>query len=170
MYAFAIPRGGFVAAISLLIALPGLAAEAASSAAPAPVVREQVHGHFEVKLKPLGDAVSSQGVTLGRMSLDKHFHGALDARGEGEMLTALTGNKGSAGYVAMERVSGSLQGRQGSFVLQHSGSMQAGAQSLTIEVVPDSASGDLVGLRGSMRITVRDGQHLYDFDYTLPVR
>lgn len=119
-------------------------------------------GTFEVKLTP-----QATDDKLGRMSIDKQFHGDLEATSKGEMLTAGTDVQGSAGYVAIERVSGTLQGRNGTFVLQHSGTMTRGAPQLTITVVPDSGTGQLVGLAGKMVINIADGKHSYDFEYTL---
>jgi hypothetical protein len=125
-------------------------------------------GTFEVKLVPLVLDDNAEDATLGRMSIDKQFHGDLEATSKGQMLTAGTGVKGSAGYVAIERVSGTLHGRSGTFVLQHSGTMTRGAPQLTITVVPDSGTGQLVSLAGKMAIKIADGKHSYDFDYTLP--
>ena len=124
-------------------------------------------GTFEVKLNPQTPEDKAEGSTLGRMSIDKQFHGDLEATSKGEMLSALTSVKGSAGYVAIERVSGTLQGRSGTFVLQHSGSMARGSHQLTITVVPDSGTGELVGLAGQMAIQIADGKHSYEFEYTL---
>jgi hypothetical protein len=124
-------------------------------------------GAFEVKLTPQGTDEKAERGTLGRMSIDKQFHGDLEATSKGEMLTAGTNVKGSAGYVAIERVTGALHGSGGTFLLQHSGTMTRGAPQLTITVVPDSGTGDLVGLAGKMVITIVDGKHSYDFDYTL---
>src|SRR5713226_9568748 len=107
-------------------------------------------GTFEVKLSPQGTDDKSGDATIGRMSIDKQFHGDLEATSKGEMLNAVTSVKGSAGYVAMERVSGTLHGRSGAFVLQHSGTMTRSALELTITVVPDSGTGQLVGLTGRM--------------------
>lgn len=123
-------------------------------------------GSFEVKLlpQPLADADSG----LGRLSIDKVFSGDLQGTSKGEMLSALTPVKGSAGYVAIERVTGTLQGRSGSFVLQHLGTMNRGAPTLTVLVVPDSGTEGLAGIAGSLSINITDGQHLYTFDYTLP--
>ena len=104
---------------------------------------------------------------IGRMSIDKQFRGDLEAVSKGEMLSASTEIEGSAGYVAMERVSGTLHGRRGTFVLQHSGTMNRGEPHLTISVVPDSGAGELVGLTGSMTITIIDGKHSYDFEYKI---
>jgi hypothetical protein len=120
-------------------------------------------GTFEVKLTP------QEGVAegLGRMSIEKTFRGDLEATSAGEMLTAGTAVKGSAGYVAIERVVGTLHGRGGSFVLQHSGTMTRGAPQLTITVVPDSGTDELVGLIGTMAIIIEGGGHSYEFDYTI---
>jgi hypothetical protein len=101
------------------------------------------------------------------MSIDKRFHGDLEATSKGEMLMAGTAVEGSAGYVAIEIVSGTLQGRSGTFVLQHSGTMTRGAPQLTITVVPDSGTGQLLGLAGRMTIIIAGGKHSYDFEYTL---
>jgi hypothetical protein len=124
-------------------------------------------GTFEVKVAPLAED-KGEGSTLGRMSIDKRFHGDLEATSKGEMLTAMTEVKGSAGYVAIERVSGTLQGRKGSFVLLHRGIMTGGAQELSLTVVPDSGSGQLVGLTGKMEIKIVEGKHFYEFEYALP--
>jgi hypothetical protein len=101
------------------------------------------------------------------MPIEKQFSGDLEATSKGEMLTAGTSVKGSAGYVAIEKVSGALHGRSGTFVLQHSGTMTRGAPQLTITVVPDSGTGELVGLAGKMVINIVNGKHSYDFEYTL---
>jgi hypothetical protein len=101
------------------------------------------------------------------MSLDKQFHGDLQGAGKGQMLTATTAVKGSAGYVAIERVSGVLHGRSGTFILQHTGTMTRGALQLSITVVPDSGTDQLAGLAGTMSITMAEGKHSYDFTYTL---
>jgi hypothetical protein len=129
-------------------------------------VMTRASGTFEVKLVP--QATDDKGdPLLGRTSLDKQFRGDLDATSKGEMLSAGPNVKGSGGYVAIERVSGTLQGRKGSFVLQHSGTMTRGAQQLTISVVPDSGTGQLVALTGKMNINIVDGKHFYDFEYAL---
>lgn len=121
-------------------------------------------GTFEVKMAPLETAAAP----VGRMSLDKVFHGDLEATSKGEMLAFRTEVEGSAGYVAMERVTGTLGGRAGTFVLQHYGIMNRGAPHLTLEVVPDSGTGELAGISGSMKIIIEPGKHSYEFDYTLP--
>ena len=125
-------------------------------------------GTFTVELKPQSEPDTADGVSLGRMSLDKRFEGDLVASGKGEMLTALSPVKGSAGYVAIERVSGTLQGRSGSFVFQHSGTMDQGAQRLSISVVPGTGTGALTGITGTFKIDVVEGKHLYEFEYSLP--
>jgi hypothetical protein len=125
-------------------------------------------GTFEVKLTPQPPDDKAEGATLGRMSGDKQFHGDLEGTSKVQMLTAMTDVKGSAGYVAIERVTGTLHGHTGSFVLQHSGSSNRGATQLSITVVPDSGTGQLVGIAGKMTITITDGKHSYDFEYTLP--
>lgn len=126
-------------------------------------------GSFTVQMKPLSESGFGDGsANLGRMSLDKSFEGDLVALGKGEMLTATTLTKGSAGYVAIERVSGTLHGRKGSFVLQHSGHMDRGAPELAIRVVADSGAGDLVGIEGVLKIRIEAGRHFYDFEYSLP--
>jgi predicted flavoprotein YhiN len=124
-------------------------------------------GTFEVNLNPQTPDDKTEGATLSRMSIDKQFHGDLEATSKGEMLTAVTGVKGSAGYVAIERVSGTLHGRSGSFVFQHSGTLTRGTQQLSITVVPDSGTDQLMGLAGKMAIKIADGKHSYDFEYTL---
>lgn len=131
------------------------------------VVTKHASGPFEVKVNPLPAYNDAEGAMLGRMSLDKQFHGDLEATSKGEMLTAGTNVKGSAGYVAIERVSGTLHGRSGTFVLQHIGAMNRGEPQMTITVVPDSGTGQLVGLAGKMAINIADGKHSYDFEYTL---
>jgi Protein of unknown function (DUF3224) len=125
-------------------------------------------GAFNVEMKPQTEPSSADGVSLGRMSLDKRFEGDLVATGAGEMLTALTPNQGSAGYVAIERVTGTLRGRSGSFVFQHSGTMDQGTQRLSITVVPGSGTGELAGISGNFKINIAEGRHLYEFEYSLP--
>lgn len=126
-------------------------------------------GTFDVKLVPQGAEDKGEGSTLGRLSLDEQFHGDLEGTAKGEMLTALTDVKGSAGYVAIERVTCTLDGRHGSFVLLHRGIMSRGAQDLTITVVPDSGAGQLVGLAGQFNLKIVEGKHFYDLEYTLKV-
>lgn len=126
-------------------------------------------GPFDVKLAPQPPDEATGGDAIGRMALDKRFHGDLDATSKGQMLAHRSGVAGSAGYVAMEIVSGTLHGRTGTFVLQHSGTMNRGAQHLALAVVPDSGTGELEGLAGTMNIVIEEGgKHFYAFDYTLP--
>ena len=122
-------------------------------------------GTFEVRLVPQDD--KSENASLGRMTIEKLFYGDLEGASRGQMLTALTSVEGSAGYVAIERVSGTLHGRSGSFTLQHSSLMRRGEPQQNIIVVPDSGTGQLAGLAGKMVIKIGRGEHSYDFEYTL---
>ncbi|HEX5127045.1 MAG TPA: DUF3224 domain-containing protein [Rhodocyclaceae bacterium] len=124
-------------------------------------------GIFEVKLNPQAPEENVGDPSVGRMSLDKQFHGDLEASSRGQMLAVMTDIKGSAGYVAMERVAGKLHGRSGSFALQHSGTMTRGTPQLSVTVVPDSGTDQLAGLAGAMTIDIADGKHSYIFEYTL---
>ena len=126
-----------------------------------------ITGEFTVAMQPeaMSDVAADSGI--GRMSLDKHYQGALQAEGKGEMLAYMDRALGSGVYVAVERVTGAVEGRSGSFLLHHTGIMTRGAPGLTVAVVPDSGSGELAGLRGTLNIRMEDGKHYYDFDYTL---
>jgi hypothetical protein len=124
-------------------------------------------GAFEVKLAPLAPYNTAEGAALGRASLDKVFDGDLVATSAGEMLTAGNPKSGSAGYVAVERVTGTLHGRTGTFALMHTGRMTRGTPSLEITVVPDSGTDELTGLSGSLEIMVVEKKHLYIFDYAI---
>jgi hypothetical protein len=127
----------------------------------------KVSGEFDVRMTP--QAQDGGADAPGRMLLDKRYHGALEAVSVGQMLALMTGTPGSAGYVAIERVTGSVDGRQGSFAVQHSGTMTRGLPGLLITVVPDSGTGALEGISGVMQIRVEGGnKHFYDFDYSLP--
>jgi hypothetical protein len=126
---------------------------------------QHARGSFEVTLAPQPADAYADGAALGRLSIDKRFHGDLDATSKGQMLTGMSAVKGSAGYVAIERVSGTLGGRTGSFVLQHSGTMTRGAPRLSVSVVPDSGTDELAGLTGTMTIDVANGAHSYAFEY-----
>jgi Protein of unknown function (DUF3224) len=126
----------------------------------------RVTGPFEVKMTPQSNDTPAEGAALGRMSLDKQYHGDLEASSTGEMLSAMTAVKGSAGYVAIERVTGTLQGKYGTFVLQHNATMNRGTPQLNIIVVPDSGTGDLTGLSGTMAINIVEKKHFYDFEFT----
>ncbi|MCI4364546.1 MAG: DUF3224 domain-containing protein [Thermoplasmata archaeon] len=125
-------------------------------------------GTFEVTMSPQGPDDIAEGSTLSRLSLSKRFHGDLEAVSKGDMMTAMGEVEGSAGYVAIERVTGTLHGRRGSFVLQHGGIMTKSSQQLTILVVPDSGSGELTGLSGRLAIKMEEGVHSYRFEYILP--
>ena len=130
------------------------------------LVTKHARGTFDVKINPqVDDKFGDRPV--GRMLLDKQFHGDLEAVSKGQMLAVGTDVPGSAGYVAIERVTGTLHGRSGSFILQHSGTMTRGAPQLTVTVVPDSGTGELAGLAGKMTINIAEGKHFYEFDYTL---
>jgi hypothetical protein len=124
-------------------------------------------GTFEVNLQPLPLADTEAGPLMGRLTINKTFSGGLQATSKGEMLSAGTAVKGSAGYVAMERVTGTLNGKTGSFVLQHSGTMNRGVPQLTVSVVPDSGTDELAGLTGTLSIQIVDGRHSYAMDYEI---
>lgn len=128
-----------------------------------------VTGPFEVKIVPQKpDNPPAEAAKLARMSIDKQFHGDLEATSQGEMLSVITETPGSAGYVALERVTGTLGGRSGSFVLQHNATMNRGVPNLNIEVVPDSGTNHLKSLTGKMNIRIEaGGKHFYEFDYRL---
>ena len=129
-----------------------------------------VSGEFEVKLNPQKpDNPEAESAGLGRMSLDKRFHGALEATSKGEMLSIMTEVKSSGVYVAIERVTGTLDGRSGTFILHHRGVMTRGVPELSVTVVPDSGTGELTGLTGEMQIQMPGGKHFYEFSYALPV-
>lgn len=146
-----------------------LAASLALTAPAAPsgksvMIEHTAKGSFDVKLTPIG----TTGSPVGAMTIAKTFHGDLDATSTGQMLAVRTATEGSAGYVAMEQVTGTLAGHDGSFALQHSGSMNRGSATLSVTVVPDSGTGKLAGLTGTMDIQVSPGRHDYVFRYALP--
>ncbi len=124
-------------------------------------------GSFEVKLTPPASADAGD-TALARMLIDKKISGDLDATSQGQMLSTMNNDKGSGGYVAMERITGRLQGRDGSFILQHTATMTRSVPQLSITVVPDSGTGQLAGIGGAMTIKIDQGNHSYDFEYTLP--
>lgn len=133
------------------------------------VMTMHASGTFDVKLNvQKADSSAAESAKLGRMSIEKQFQGELTGTSAGEMLSVGTEVKGSAGYVAMERVSGTLHGRAGTFALQHSGTMTRGEPQLSVTVVPDSGTGELVGIAGQMSIKIIDRKHFYEFEYTLP--
>lgn len=127
----------------------------------------QASGTFDVKLIPQAAEENVGDPSVGRLAIEKQFHGDLEADSKGQMLAAGTDVPDSAGYVALERVVGLLHGLSGSFVLQHNGSMARGLPALTITVVPDSGTGALVGLSGSMTINIVNDQHFYNFEYVI---
>jgi len=127
----------------------------------------RAEGLFDVTRTPEAVHDKAEGL-LGRHALDKQYHGALAALAVGEMLSAGTATPGSAGYVAIEKVAGTLDGRAGSFYLQHSGTLTRGEGSLVIHVIPDSGTDALTGLSGTMQIVIADGKHTYIFDYEIP--
>ncbi len=151
-------RTFWLACLPALLAIPAFAREETPP-------MHHATGSFEVKLQP---QAAREDAGLGRMSLDKVFSGDLSATSRGEMLAARTPQEGSAAYVAIETVQGTLAGHAGSFVLAHRGLLDRGAQTQAISVVPDSGTGALAGLRGEMKIRIEGGRHYYDFDYTLP--
>jgi hypothetical protein len=160
----------FAMSATICIAAPPSAAAPNNSSQSSPTGAKRMsqiaEGAFDVKMVPQS-ADPAGGESIGRMLLDKRFHGVLDATSKGQMLAMRTAVEGSAGYVAMEVVTGKLDGRQGSFVLQHSGTMNRGAPTLTLTVVPDSGTGELAGLSGSMAIDIAEGKHGYRFEYSL---
>ena len=125
-------------------------------------------GTFEVKNSPLGADEALNGTAIGRFGLDKQFHGDLEGASKGEMLGAGTPATGTAGYVAIEQCTGTLQGRTGSFALQHFGTMEDNKFDLLVKVVPGSGTGELSGIAGTMTIAIANGKHSWKFDYSLP--
>jgi len=158
-------------AVSRFVAITVLSVIAISSTLTAAAFQKgptmsHATGTFDVKVVPQTDDKADPN--LGRMTIDKQFHGDLEGTSKGQMLTGMTEVKGSAGYVAIEKVTGSLKGRSGSFILQHTGVMNRNVPQLTITVVPDSGTGQLAGLTGKLTINIADGKHSYDFEYSLP--
>jgi hypothetical protein len=125
-------------------------------------------GSFAVNIIPQPPEDKTEGLTLGRMLIEKKFQGDLEAAGKGQTLTGMTEVKGSGAYVAIERVTGTLHGRTGSFILHHLGIMERGAPRLNVSVVPDSGTRDLAGIAGTMTIIIAEGKHSYELAYTLP--
>ena len=161
-----------VLAIALIAGLAATTLSANDDTQKGNAMTRHAQGPFDVKVAPVAQEPHPDGITLGRFSLEKQYHGALEAAARGEMLTAGGAVKGSAGYVAVERVDGTLDGRRGSFALQHLGQMSdTGGQRLTIVVVPGSGTGELAGIDGQLDIRITpDGAHSYDLAYTLPAR
>lgn len=172
------PNGGFVGRAGALVfgfavvlctpAVPGQGGTMNAGTVEETPKTMRAKGTFEVQLGPLETYNRSADAKVGRMSIDKTFAGDLVGTSQGEMLSGGSPAEGSAGYVAIERVMGTLQGRDGGFLLQHSGTMTPESQELTITVIPGSGTGGLEGIAGSMSIEIEDGQHFYDFEYTLP--
>jgi hypothetical protein len=164
-----------IAIVATWLLLPAIATQAQTnptsspSAKKEPVVSLHATGPFEVKIDPQIPDEKGGGAAIRLMLIDKQFHGDLEATSKGTMLAAGTGAKGSSGgYVALEIVTGTLKGRAGTFVLQHSATMNRGIPQLSVTVIPDSGTGQLTGLTGTMNIIITDGKHSYDFNYTLP--
>lgn len=160
MQASRVRCGRLLLVLSLLVPVVAAAQEAR--------VSKVAKGEFTVAMKPLEFEGVDASAKLGRMSLDKRISGDLVATAQGQMLTATTEVPGSAVYVAVERVTGTLDGRQGSFALHHRGVMDRGRPSLSVAVVPDSGTGELAGIAGDFRILLEGGRHAYEFEYTLP--
>lgn len=150
----------------LLATIPSLHAQQPTKGAP----MQHATGSFEPDIKPV-PADFPTALNLGRMTMHKQFHGDIEGTSIGQMLTSMSATKGSAGYVAVELVTGTLDGHSGTFSLIHLGLMDRGKPTLTCTVVPDSGTGDLLGLTGTLTIHVApDGKHTYGFDYALPTR
>jgi Protein of unknown function (DUF3224) len=141
---------------------------ASQAARKGATVTSHAKGTFEVKVNPLPSDEKVEGLTVGRLAIAKQLHGDLEGTSKGEMMTTSTSVEGSAGYVAVEQVSGKLGGRSGSFTLLHKGTMKGGDFNLAITVVPDSGTEQLVGLAGKMTIIITEGKHSYELDYSLP--
>jgi hypothetical protein len=165
--------GIVITAIFAVVMIAGSTAHTQNNPSPsnttqkAATMSKHATGTFDVKLNVQTDEKVGDP-TVGRMSIDKVFHGDLEATSRGQMLSTVTEVKGSAGYVAIEHVTGTLQGRAGSFSLQHNATMNRGVPELNVIVIPDSGTGQLVGLAGKLNIIITDGKHSYEFDYTLP--
>lgn len=161
-------RSGFPLRIAGALALCVAMAVGAQPPRKGGPMTQHVAGQFDVKTLPISADSATEGTTIGRYALDKRYHGALDGVGKGEMLGAGNPAKGAAGYVAIEEFTGTLQGRKGSFALQHFGAMDAGKVELKVLIVPGSGSGELHGIVGAMTITNEAGKHSYALEYTLP--
>jgi len=155
-----------VACLGFVFMQNGRAAQSPSQKAATAAAR----GTFDVRLTPQAVADKINEGTLARYSASKQWHGDLEGTSTAEMLSAGDPSKGFGGYVAMERVEGTLGGRRGTLVLQHSGTLERGEQKLSITVVPNSGTGDFTGLAGSMKIEIAGGKHSYVFEYSLPAK
>lgn len=153
---------------ALVLACLGLLAGAGAGLTGQTPMTHRATGTFDVKVSPQSLAAADREAGMGRMLLEKQYHGDLEASATGEMLTGMGTVKGSAGYVAIERVEGTLQGRRGSFLLQHTGTMTRNTPNLAVQVIPDSGTDGLAGIAGTLTIRILEGRHEYDLDYTLP--
>jgi hypothetical protein len=149
--------------IMIALALASLSPFAFTQQKETPMTHH-AHGTFTVNVQPLTPA-PAEG--LGRFSIDKQIHGDLEATTKGEMFTGGDPKQGEAGYVAIEVVTGTLAGKQGSFALQHTATMDRSGYKMTVIVVPGSGTGELKGITGTFIIHIVNGQHSYDFDYTI---
>jgi hypothetical protein len=156
------PASRFLTSISLALALFAPLAPAQQKETP---MTHHAHGTFTVKVQPLP---SPPAEGLSRYSLDKQIHGDLEATSKGEMIGGGDPKQGVAGYVAVELITGTLNGKHGSFALQHSSTMDQNGMKMSIIVVPGAGTGELKGIAGTFTIKIENGQHFYDFDYTLP--
>lgn len=174
MIAGNLTRNPVVLTICLVLSVTGLLEAQSASQSPAPdkseaMVTKHAKGTFQVKVIPQAADEQAQAAGIARMSLDKQWHGDLEGTSKGEMLSSGSGAKGSSGaYVALEQFTGTLGGRSGSFVFQQIGTMTRGVPKLTIAVVPDSGTGQLAGISGTLTLVIADGKHSYDFEYALP--
>jgi Protein of unknown function (DUF3224) len=158
-------RSAFLATLALALAATF---GAAATAQEKGTTMRHAKGEFEVKVTPLALAGPAEDPKLARLAIEKTFHGPLAATGRGQMLTSDSEVKGSAVYVAVERVTGILDGKKGTFALHHRGVMTRGEPLLSVLVVPDSGTGELAGLTGTLHIIIEGGKHFYDFEYELP--
>jgi hypothetical protein len=164
-------RFGAAICLTMGLVLPLCAQNQAPVPNPIPkaaTMTKHATGTFDVKLVPQTSGDQGQDAVPARMTIDKQFHGDLEGTSKGQMLAAGTAVKGSAGYVAIEQISGTLHGRTGTFILQHSGTMTRGVPQLSVTVVPDSGTGQLAGISGKLNIIIVEGKHSYEFDYDLP--
>jgi Protein of unknown function (DUF3224) len=165
----AVPHVLCLAAIAILLGLAQAGYGQKKTTQKETKKMEHVNGTFDVKTLPQKtDNPEAESAKLGRMSLDKQFNGPLEGVSKGEMIYIGTDVEGSGGYVAIERITGKLRGRSGSFALLHVGVMTRNAPNLTVTVLPDSGTGELVGLTGKMNIKIEGGKHFYEFEYELP--
>lgn len=154
---------GFVLCVMCVFSAPSIASGNSNDKDNTMEYEMTAKGSFELQLAPQVD----EGFPAGRMTIDKTYSGDLDGKGLGQMLSERTAVEGSAGYVAIEHFKGTLGGRSGTFSLQHTGTMNKGASSLSVTVIPDSGTGDLAGLSGEVAIDITEGQHYYVMNYTL---